>query len=314
MRRFAMFTVTAVAAAGCGPADAIGVRQSPPGLGLVDSTPDDDPTGPTDSTDPTDPTTTDGTGTTGGTTGGTSGTTGGTTGTTGGTTGTTGTTGGTTTTTTDGEPPIGVDVSHWQGDIDWADVASNGIGFMVAKASEGTYYTDPTYFDNVEGAWAAGMYGGGYHFAIPDDSSGAEQAQVFVDNGGGWVADGSTLPGVLDIEYNPYGSTCYGLSQSEMEDWIADFVGEYEALTGVSPIVYTNANWWDTCVASSAFSDLPLWVAHYGAITPNLPIGWSAYTIWQYTDAGTASGIAGGCDENLFGGPPSALRALALGQ
>lgn len=236
-----------------------------------------------------------------------------------GTTGTTGTTGtettdpGTTTTTTGGDPPIGVDVSHWQGNIDWGRAAGNGIGFMVAKATEGTYFTDGNYFDNLDGAWDAGIIAGGYHFAIPDDSSGTEQAQYFVDHGGGWTADGQTLPGTLDIEYNPNGSTCYGLSQSSMEDWVQDFVDEYTALTGTAPIVYTNANWWDQCVGSSALTWLPLWVAHYGVASPNLPTGWSDYTIWQYTDAGNLAGIAGGSDEDIFNGPPSALRDLADG-
>jgi len=59
--------------------------------------------------------------------------------------------------------------------------------------------------------------------AIPDNSTGAAQADYFVANGGGWTGDGRTLPGMLDIEYNPYGAECYGLTQSQMVSWISSF-------------------------------------------------------------------------------------------
>ena len=83
------------------------------------------------------------------------------------------------------------------------------------------------------------MIRGAYHFALPDSSSGAAQADYFAKNGGGWSNDGITLPGALDIEYNPYGATCYGLSASAMVDWIEDFVTSYESATGRWPLIYT---------------------------------------------------------------------------
>ena len=72
-----------------------------------------------------------------------------------------------------------------------------------------------------DGTYQAGLIRGAYHFALPNDSSGAAQASYFVANGGGWIADGRTLPGASDIEYNPYGAECYGLSQGAMVSWIA---------------------------------------------------------------------------------------------
>src|SRR5437763_3758440 len=73
------------------------------------------------------------------------------------------------------------------------------------------------------GSYAIVMIRSSYHFAIPDNSGGATQADYFVAHGGGWSKDGRTLPGALDIEYNPYGATCYGLSHAGMVSWIRAF-------------------------------------------------------------------------------------------
>ena len=128
---------------------------------------------------------------------------------------------------------------------------------------------------------------GAYHFALPDSSDGATQADYFVDHGGGWSADGRTLPGTLDIEYNPYGPTCYGLGQSAMVTWIGQFRSEYLARTGRYPAIYAGFNWWTECTGGYAgFGADPLWTAHYAATVGTLPAGWTGYTIWQYADYG----------------------------
>ena len=228
------------------------------------------------------------------------------------TTSSTSSTSSTSTTTTTGDHPIGIDVSHWQGDIDWAAVADDGIAFAYMKASEGTYYTDDSFFGNEDGARSEGLYTGAYHFAIPDDSSGAEQAEYFVDNGGGWTADGETLPGVLDIEWNPYsGNDCYDLSLSELQDWVEDFVTTYESLTGRKPAIYTSRTYWELCIASAGFTDAPLWVADWGGYPPSLPDGWSEYTFWQTDAYGSVDGIGGDCDMDEYGGSPQQLQKFA---
>ncbi|CAM5505972.1 hypothetical protein SVIOM74S_04610 [Streptomyces violarus] len=79
------------------------------------------------------------------------------------------------------------------------------------------------------------MVRGAYHFATPDTAGGAAQADYFVDHGGGWSKDGKTLPGVLDIEYNPYGATCYGRTHSQMVSWIRSFLGQGEELGSRPP-------------------------------------------------------------------------------
>jgi hypothetical protein len=127
--------------------------------------------------------------------------------------------------------PYGMDVSSFQGNVDWATAARNGGRFVYIKASEATGYVNPFFGAQYNGSAAAGLVRGAYHFALPDRSSGAVQANYFVNNGGGWSPDGRTLPPMLDIEYNPYGATCYGLAPGGMSGWIADFSNTVHART-----------------------------------------------------------------------------------
>lgn len=126
----------------------------------------------------------------------------------------------------------GFDISHYQGTVDFASAYSSGARFVIIKATEGTSYTDPGFSSHYTGATNAGFIRGGYHFAHPDESSGASQATFFLAHGGGWSNDGKTLPGMLDIEYAPSGDSCYGLGASAMTSWIADFVNTYHSKTG----------------------------------------------------------------------------------
>ncbi|MGP3966267.1 lysozyme [Streptomyces sp. 6N223] len=207
----------------------------------------------------------------------------------------------------------GIDISHWQGSINWTSVRNAGIQFAWMKATEGTSYKDPSFNTNYPAAHGAGVIRGAYHFARPDVSSGATQADYFASNGGAWSADNLTLPGVLDIEANPYGSTCYGLSTSSMRSWIMDFYNTYKARTGRDMVIYTSPSWWNTCTGSwSGMASLsPLWVAHWTTGSPTLPGGFSVWTVWQYTSSGSVSGISGNVDQNWFNGSRDRLLALA---
>jgi GH25 family lysozyme M1 (1,4-beta-N-acetylmuramidase) len=207
----------------------------------------------------------------------------------------------------------GIDISHWQGSINWTSVRGAGIEFAWMKATEGTDYTDPSFDANYPAAHGAGVIRGAYHFARPDVSSGATQANFFADNGGAWSADNLTLPGVLDIESNPYGSSCYGLSTTSMRSWIMDFYNTYKARTGRDMVIYTSPSWWNSCTGSwSGMASLsPLWVAHWTTGSPTLPGGFSVWTVWQYTSSGSVSGISGNVDLNWFNGSRDRLLALA---
>ncbi|MFJ2193561.1 lysozyme [Kitasatospora sp. NPDC087861] len=204
----------------------------------------------------------------------------------------------------------GLDVSSYQGNVNWSGAAANGARFAYVKATEGTGYVNPYFAQQYNGSYNAGLIRGAYHFALPNSSSGATQANYLVDHGGGWSADGRTLPPALDIEYNPYGATCYGLSQSAMVSWIRSFSDTVHARTGRYPTIYTTVNWWSQCTGDNGGfgATNPLWLARYGSTVGTLPNGWGYQTIWQYSDSGTFPG-----DQDLFNGAADRLRALALG-
>ncbi|WP_234322884.1 lysozyme [Streptomyces sp. NRRL S-350] len=204
----------------------------------------------------------------------------------------------------------GLDVSSYQGNVNWSSVAADGARFAYVKATEGTGYTNPSFAQQYNGSYNAGLVRGAYHFALPNTSSGATQAAYFVSHGGGWSADGRTLPPALDIEYNPYGATCYGLSQSAMVSWIRSFSDTVLSRTGRYPTIYTTTNWWTQCTGNyGGFgSTNPLWIARYASTVGTLPNGWGYQTFWQFADSGTLPG-----DQDYFNGAADRLRALALG-
>jgi GH25 family lysozyme M1 (1,4-beta-N-acetylmuramidase) len=203
----------------------------------------------------------------------------------------------------------GLDVSSHQGNVNWSSVKSNGARFAYVKATEGTSYQNPYFAQQYVGSYDVGLIRGAYHFATPNTSSGASQADYFAAHGGAWSRDDQTLPGALDIEYNPYGATCYGLSQASMRSWIHAFVNEYHAKTGRWAVIYTTLDWWTQCTgnndATFAQND-PLWIARYSGSAGTLPYGWSFYTFWQYASSGTFPG-----DQDTFNGDASRLLALA---
>ncbi|MFE7269667.1 lysozyme [Streptomyces sp. NPDC057623] len=204
----------------------------------------------------------------------------------------------------------GVDVSSHQGNVAWPTLWDSGVKWAYVKATEGTYYTNPYFTQQYTGSYDVGMIRGSYHFATPDTTNGATQADYFVDHGGGWSRDGKTLPGALDIEWNPYGDACYGKTPSAMVAWIRDFLTRYKARTGRDPVIYTATSWWKQCTGNhSGFASAnPLWIARYASAVGELPAGWSYHTAWQYTSSGPTVG-----DHNRFNGTLDRLQALADG-
>lgn len=211
----------------------------------------------------------------------------------------------------------GLDVSAYQSTVDWLQQWNMGARFAYVKASEGNYYTNPSYSSQYNGSRNVGMIRGAYHFAIPNWSSGADQARYFVQNGGGWTPDGYTLPPVLDFEFNPYegrtingfyfGNTCYGMSPAQLTSWVRDFGNTMLALTGRLPMIYTNTSWWKQCTADAAgFGDYPLWVAAYPSSATNdagpVPSSWDTYSMWQYSSTGPYAG-----DSNVWNGDYASL-------
>jgi len=204
----------------------------------------------------------------------------------------------------------GLDVSHWQGTIDWAQVAASGKRFVIAKATEGRTSNDPMYATNRAGATAAGLAFTAYHFARPDASSGdaVAEADHFVD-----VAQlgPGTLRPVLDIERTG------GLGPAALTTWALAWLDEVTARLGVRPMVYTSPNGWKvrfgdtTAIADAGYS--VLWVAHWKVASPTVPADdWSGYgwRFWQYTDCGSVPGIAGCVDLDWYDGTDLGLDTI----
>lgn len=206
-------------------------------------------------------------------------------------------------------PVYGMDVSAFQGAVNWSAAKSDGAQFAYIKATEGSYYVNTEFTQQYDGSYDAGMVRGVYAFAIPNYSSGVTQADYLLAHGGGWSADGKTLPAALDIEYNPYaGGECFGLSESSMRSWITSFLDTYHSRTTRWPVIYSTTNWWSSCTGnwSGPSANDPLWIACYCSSAGTLPAGYGFYTFWQFADSGTFPG-----DQDVFNGDAARLTALA---
>jgi GH25 family lysozyme M1 (1,4-beta-N-acetylmuramidase) len=194
----------------------------------------------------------------------------------------------------------GIDVSHWQGTIDWSAVAATGQRFVFAKASEGQTYDDPMYAANRAGAGANGILFGAYHFAQPDTST--NDAVIEADHFADVAAPvrGDLYP-VLDIEASN------GLSVEALTTWVHDWLVEATARIGVKPLIYTNPSFWRTNMGDTqSFAKAGyklLWIANWDVPTPDVPANdWAGHgwTFWQNTDCATVNGIAGCVDGDLY--------------
>jgi GH25 family lysozyme M1 (1,4-beta-N-acetylmuramidase) len=209
----------------------------------------------------------------------------------------------------------GLDVSNWQGQIDWLQVSDGGYSFAFAKATEGTTFSDVTYPFNRSSAPWLGVRLGAYHFARPAGSGDAAitasaiaQADHFVEIAQPKVGD---LPPVLDLE------TTGGLSPAALATWTTAWLGEVAARTGLNAVIYASPSFWKTRLAdttSFATTGHPLWIAHWTkADTPSLPAdGWAGkgWSFWQYTNCEAIPGIAHCADGDRANVPDPARFAL----
>jgi len=196
----------------------------------------------------------------------------------------------------------GLDVSRWQGVIDWPAVAEAGYKFVFIKATEGTAYIDPRLAANWKGAREAGLKVGAYHFFWPSLAA-QKQAQHFLTALGDMKLD---LPLALDVGKPGKGDiggavkTCLYL----IEEWDAR-----------KPLLYTAKFIWDENVAQDfGWERWPLWVANYGVRAPALPEGWDTWLFWQYTNMGLVPGIQGRVDLDWFAGSLDQLEELDEGE
>jgi lysozyme len=191
---------------------------------------------------------------------------------------------------------VGIDVSHYQGEVNWPAVAEAGVRFAFIKATDGIQDIDPRFAQNWAGAKAAGIVRGAYHFFRP-----ALDAQRQAAHFSSVVTmDDLALPPALDVEVTD------GLDRGALQDGIRTWLEAVRAAFGCQPIVYTDPTFWKNSVAAD-FSDYPLWLACY-ADAPEIPATWQAWTFWQHTDAGEVNGISGQVDLDYCALPYEDLR------
>lgn len=196
----------------------------------------------------------------------------------------------------------GIDVSEFQGSINWSAVKNAGKQFAFIRVSDGTYQ-DPDFATNWAGAKNAGLIRGAYQFfrASDDPITIADQFLAKI----GTLGDGD-LPPVLDVEVTDGQSAT--TIRTNMETWLA----HVEQKTGRTPFIYVSPGFWPN-LGSPNESHYRLWVANWGVNCPNTPTGWNTWQMWQYADNGTVSGISGAVDLDEFNGTLQQLQAIAGG-
>jgi GH25 family lysozyme M1 (1,4-beta-N-acetylmuramidase) len=199
----------------------------------------------------------------------------------------------------------GVDLSHYNGLVDWGQFASSGNSFVFEKASEGVAGVDNAYSLNRAGAAADGLRFGAYHFARPAGSGLAgitANAETQADH---FVAIAQPQPQdllpVLDLEKTG------GLPGSGLAAWAQAWLDEVQARLGVKPLIYTGLNFWHDALADTdafARQGYRLWFARYTALAnPLAPAGnWGGlgWTFWQWSSCAHAVGITGCVDADRY--------------
>ncbi len=197
----------------------------------------------------------------------------------------------------------GIDVSHYQGSIDWGKVRASGVDFAFAKAAQGTGTSDSKFAANWVGMKAAGVLRGAYDF-YNVGADPAAQAKTFL---GKFKLEPGDLPPMVDIETESVGAETNA-------NLIADLHAYCDAIKkacGVAPFIYTGPGFWNAHL-DGGFSDCPLWVAEYGVSKPKPVTGWKYWTIWQYSQSGSVPGISGAVDLDYFNGGLDQLKKFTV--
>ena len=195
-------------------------------------------------------------------------------------------------------PVHGIDVSKFQGDIDWNKVADSGVKFAWIKATEGGDHADERFQANWTGAKQAGIPHGAYHFVYWCRPP-MEEMAFFEQNA---PVENDALPPVLDVEATPTSRTCH--RHLTQEDAIAEMkvmLEEMERHYGKRPIIYTTVDFYEAILSDGAFMDYPIWVRST-KYHPAVRYGGRAWHLWQYQSDAWVPGIGTKVDRDAFYG------------
>ncbi|MCM1107677.1 MAG: glycoside hydrolase family 25 protein [Clostridium sp.] len=204
----------------------------------------------------------------------------------------------------DGFKVHGIDVSHYQENIDWerlrnADIRSFPVSFVFIKATEGVSLIDENFNQNFYQARRNDIVRGAYHFFSPDCDA-ERQARFFLKQ---VHLEPGDLPPVLDVEKTG------GLTPAQLQKAVKRWLDIVEAEYGVKPILYTGYKFKLDYLNTPDFDDYPYWIAHYYVDKLSYQGDWK---FWQHTDCGRVDGIRGYVDCNIFSGSMAELKALTI--
>lgn len=194
----------------------------------------------------------------------------------------------------------GIDVSHFQGAINWDMVVRTSVEFAYMKATGGSGFEDPRFQENWHGSRQAGLLRGPYHFFYANESP-EQQVEYFLSIVGQLRSD--DLPPMLDVEI-PSDSSKDRIQQASLK-WLM----LVEQKTGRLPIIYSDYSFANQYFDDPVFSKYPLWIAEYGKSSPDVPPVWreKGWRIWQHSQTGKVNGISGDVDLDTFNGSPQDL-------
>lgn len=193
-------------------------------------------------------------------------------------------------------PVHGVDVSRWQGNIDWPRLRSQGANFAYIKATDGGDHLDPMFRTNWNRAKEAGVKRGAYHFFYWCRVA-SEQADWFIRN---VPRDPDALPPVIDVEYNGESSCRFKLSPEKAREKMQVFMDRLEQHYGKRPVIYTAPDFYKDNLRGH-FLDYPFWLRSVAAHPSKVYPG-RKWVFWQYSGSGLSQGVNGKIDLNVFYG------------
>ncbi|WP_109433856.1 glycoside hydrolase family 25 protein [Aquimarina sp. AU119] len=201
---------------------------------------------------------------------------------------------------------LGMDISHFQNDIDWDDIKEDGVNFVYIKASEGAHFKDPKFKKNHAAAINNCIYRGAYHF-YETGTNPEQQAQNFIAAVDKLVS--GDLPPVLDLEQ---GGIKTSVTKETYQKNTLKWLTIVEEKLGVIPIIYCDPSFGDAYLNHPDFAKYKLWVAEYTKKSPKVPETWKnkGWTFWQRTDSEKIEGIKGSVDYDIFQGKTDEFRKL----
>lgn len=202
-----------------------------------------------------------------------------------------------------GATTFGIDVSRYQGSIDWAQLADAEVKFAYIQISRKIDDIDPKFETNWQAAKDVGILRGAYQRFQPDEDV-IGQADIFLEKLGPF--EEGDLPPMLDVEDSG------GLDADMIALHVRQWLTYVEAQLGVRPIIYTGRYFWRDTLESADFTEYPLWIAHYTDGCPTIPEPWQQWALHQYSSQAVLPGITENTvDVNHFNGTESDLLALA---